>query len=233
MENNYYTYLYKLPCGTPYYVGSGTASRALAPHTRKKHDDIILPPTGGRTLHFVEFDISEDESEELEQFLISELGRKDIGTGILENLTDGGKFGRSGYKVLPETVEAQAEKVRQAHKDGKYPKEKFGGINGGVLRMKTPEGARAHGETQRGRLAVTDTRTGETYKVDSKEYWSNPPAYLVPAGTGISKKAGFVTCYDLLTGESTKVSSKEFNESDNLVGVTSVKAREHKIQNKD
>jgi len=45
---------------------------------------------------------SEAEAFEVEMFLISYYGRKDLGTGCLRNLTDGGD-GASGYKHTPET----------------------------------------------------------------------------------------------------------------------------------
>jgi len=73
-----------------FYVGIGTLKRAKSKHNRsnhwlsyiKKYDyDIMIE----------ESNISWDEACELEKYWIKRIGRKDLGTGPLINLTDGGE----------------------------------------------------------------------------------------------------------------------------------------------
>ena len=81
--------------GTIFYVGMGEQDRAYTTHSRnkwwtnvyKKHD---------RVVDIVAKDLSIDDAYELEVFLISEIGRKDLGLGNLVNLDDGGK-GATGH----------------------------------------------------------------------------------------------------------------------------------------
>jgi hypothetical protein len=90
-----YVYMYKDKDGTPYYIGQGSTGRALA-WQKKPMTWEHIPPYNSNTLHFVDVDLTVEEADELETFLIEELGRVDMGTGPLLNRTNGGK-GRSGY----------------------------------------------------------------------------------------------------------------------------------------
>ena len=76
-------YFYLRSDGTPYYVGKGYYHRALA-----KTHSVPLPKDPTYIL-FQEF-LNEEEAFEAERFFINFFGRKDLGTGCLRNLTDGG-----------------------------------------------------------------------------------------------------------------------------------------------
>lgn len=88
----FYVYLYLREDGTPYYVGKGKGRRAWMPHRTKKGG--IHTPSFDR-IQIVAHKLSENESHILETRLISQFGRKDLGTGVLRNGTDGGE-GTSG-----------------------------------------------------------------------------------------------------------------------------------------
>jgi len=90
----FYTYLWLREDGTPYYVGKGALKRAF----RKGH-----PPDRVIT----QAHPCEAEAFAVEVFLIAHYGRKDLGTGCLRNLTDGGE-GHAGPS------EATKEKIRKA-----------------------------------------------------------------------------------------------------------------------
>lgn len=97
----FYVYQYIRDDGTPYYVGKGKGNRAWA---RNKNERIRRPPTDNRIV-IIKDNLTENEAHSLEVELISKYGRKDLGTGILRNLTNGGEGG-SGRKNSPEHVAA-------------------------------------------------------------------------------------------------------------------------------
>jgi len=93
----YYTYLWLREDGTPYYVGKGRGKRAYSKNHRH------TPPPMGRVVFYIAKD--EDEAFENEISLIWYYGRKDLGTGCLRNLTDGGENPPKGSrKGLPVSV---------------------------------------------------------------------------------------------------------------------------------
>jgi len=90
----YYTYAYLRKDGTPYYIGKGTGRRAYHKH------GVSIPPKD--RIVFLKQNLSEQQAHEHEICMIAMFGRKDIGTGILRNRTDGGE-GTSGRKLSEET----------------------------------------------------------------------------------------------------------------------------------
>lgn len=97
----FYVYQYVRTDGTPYYIGKGQGNRAWS---RNKNERIKRPPTDDRII-IVKNNLTENEAHTLEIELISEYGRKDLGTGILHNLTNGGE-GSSGRKNSPSHIAA-------------------------------------------------------------------------------------------------------------------------------
>ena len=97
----YYVYAYLREDGSPYYIGKGKGNRAWNQHRFR------IPPND--RIQVITENISEEEAFNLEKELIKFYGRKDIGNGILRNLTDGGE-GASGAVRSPES----REKMRQA-----------------------------------------------------------------------------------------------------------------------
>jgi len=98
----YYVYAYLRPDGTPYYIGKGKDKRAWQKHRIHK-----IPPND--RIIFVETNLTEIGALAIERRLIRWYGRKDLGTGILRNRTDGGD-GISGHKH----TEAVKQKIAQA-----------------------------------------------------------------------------------------------------------------------
>jgi len=95
--SEFYVYVYLREDGSPYYVGKGTGNRAW-----KKSGRQVPPPTDSSRIVIVKETLTETEAFSEEMRLITFYGRKDNGTGILRNLTDGGE-GTSGYKRSQET----------------------------------------------------------------------------------------------------------------------------------
>jgi hypothetical protein len=118
----YYTYAYLREDGTPYYVGRGKGKRAFDTTHRIK-----VPPK--ERVLFLKKDLTYAEASQHEIYMIAILGRKDLGTGILRNLTDGGE-GRPGPKPQEEV-----EKIRKANtgkKQSEQTKTKLREIKTGV-----------------------------------------------------------------------------------------------------
>lgn len=102
--DNFYTYAYLRKDKTPYYIGKGRKRRAYAPHGK-----IQVPPKDRILL--LKINLSEVKAFKHEKYMIAVFGRKNLGTGILLNLTDGGE-GHSGFLQTKESIEKRVKKLK-------------------------------------------------------------------------------------------------------------------------
>lgn len=124
--NIYYVYFYlrskdseTAKAGTPYYVGKGKGGRC---NDRRRK---IPVPKDSSKIILVEQDLTELQAFILERYYIRWFGRKDNGTGILGNRTNGGE-GASG-KVYTE----EERKLISERSKGPNPKKgRTGNLNG-------------------------------------------------------------------------------------------------------
>lgn len=99
--NIYYVYFYLRSDFTPYYVGKGKNKRAWIKGNRE-----IKPPKDKSKIILVEQNLTDIQAFILERYYIRWFGRKDLGTGILRNMTDGGEGvdSRTARKIAQDRV---------------------------------------------------------------------------------------------------------------------------------
>lgn len=100
----FYVYAYLRENGSPYYIGKGKDLRYLGSHT------VNIPRDHSRIV-FLETNLTNIGALALERRYIRWYGRKDLGTGILRNMTDGGE-GSSGRIVSENSRRKQVEARR-------------------------------------------------------------------------------------------------------------------------
>jgi hypothetical protein len=114
--NRFYTYAYLREDRTPYYIGKGKGNRAFIKNRKgaKSPKDITR-------IIFLKQNITEEEAFKHEKYMIAVFGRKDLGTGILYNRTDGGE-GSSGA-IRTEKWKRniiKADEIRKKNQTGIY-----------------------------------------------------------------------------------------------------------------
>ena len=110
-----FVYCYLRADGTPYYVG--IAKLANRPIKRQKSD--TKPPRDHSGIRVLRSGLTWDAAQDWERFYIARYGRKDLGTGILRNRTDGGD-GIVGLVPSP-ISEATRDKMRAVAKQRGIP----------------------------------------------------------------------------------------------------------------
>jgi hypothetical protein len=177
----YYTYAYLREDRTPYYIGKGSGNRAYR-RTKK----CIKPPKDRSRIIILKQALTEEEAFKHEIYMIAVFGRKDLGTGILHNKTNGGdnppswkgkthsletrkklskinkgNQHRLGHRLPPERLKPKKKKELK----GENSKTLFKGDN---RTEKQKEASKKHKNLMKGKIPPNV----KSVKIFNKEYYS-------------------------------------------------------------
>jgi len=131
----YYTYAYlRKTDKTPYYIGKGQKRRMFAEHWRGNGS---FTPKDKDRIIILKYFVDEIEAYKHEMYMIAVLGRKDLGTGILINISDGGE-GSSNVS------QRTRELISKAHKGKVYNEETRRKISESHMGKKMPDYLKKH-----------------------------------------------------------------------------------------
>jgi len=154
---HYYTYAYLREDRTPYYIGKGKGYRIYSTNRRVK------PPKDKSRIIYLKQNLTEEEAFKHEIYMIAVFGRKDLGTGILHNRTDGGE-GTSGSSIGDES----RKRMSDAHKGENH--HMYGKTHSEETRKKISEGNKNKILTEETKKRMSDAHKG---KIRSEEHRRN------------------------------------------------------------
>ena len=156
--NKYYVYAYLREDLTPYYIGKGSGNRAWV--TAR----VTPKPTDVSRIQILHDNLTEEEALDLETKLISKYGRKDLGTGILRNLTNGGDGVSGRITNFSEEWKAKLRKPKQMSEAGRAALSDF-------AKKRVPwNKGKPMSEEQKKKLS--EARKGATHSTETKHLMS-------------------------------------------------------------
>ena len=158
----FYVYCYLREDLTPYYVGKGSGTRAWRKHHKIKNGFFqgVKVPDDNKRIIIVETNLYEVGAFAIERRLIKWYGRKDIGTGILRNRTDGGEGG-AGIIVTQESRQKRSIANKGQGKGRKLSPET-------VAKMKATKDALPESVKQEAYKKISASRIGKVTSDETK-----------------------------------------------------------------
>ena len=162
----FYTYAYLRVDKTPYYVGKGEGNRAYY-----KNKSEIRPPKNKSRILILKQNLTEEEAFRHEVYMIAVFGRKDLGTGILHNKTNGGE-GCSGVVRSEETRRKMSEAKKNPSEE---TRKKIGKASKG--RTHSQETKKKMSEAHKGKTISEETKRKMSEVQKGKCAGKNHPQY--------------------------------------------------------
>ena len=150
----FYTYAYLRKDRTPYYIGKGTKNRL---HRRNKCE--LNPPKDKSRIILLKQNLTEEEAFKHEIYMIAVFGRKDLGTGVLRNKTNGGEGCSGRIKT-----EEEREKIKK-RMSGKSPSEE--------TRKKISENRKGKLHSGEYKKKMSGIMKGKNNPSYGKKWWNN------------------------------------------------------------
>jgi hypothetical protein len=156
---DYYTYAYLRKDRTPYYIGKGIGDRIYSTSRRNN------PPKDRSRIIYLKQNLTEEEAFKHEIYMIAVFGRKDLGTGILHNRTNGGE-GVSGYVCSEETKrkisEVKKGKTHSEETRRKQSEVKKGKTHSEETKRKQSEVKKGKTHSEETKRKISEARKGKT-----------------------------------------------------------------------
>ena len=170
--NRFYTYAYLREDKTPYYIGKGTGKRFYSTNRT------IKPPKDKSRIIFLKQNLTEEEAFKHEIYMIDVFGRKDLGTGILHNRTDGGD-GASGTVISEETRKKLSEeskgeknnfygKTHSEETKRKQSEVKIGKTHSEESKRKISEANKGHNVSEETKKKLSEANKGKTHSKETR-----------------------------------------------------------------
>ena len=174
--SSYYTYAYLREDKTPYYIGRGKGYRAYRRHWRSRVRGGYFDPPSKDMIIILKKNLTENDANKHEKYMIAIFGRKDLGTGILRNLTDGGE-GTSGVKMTGDRLMKLKRPKSEEHKQklrkpkSEEHKKKMSDIRKGTkLSEEHKEKIRI---SNSGKILTDEHKKLLSQKIKGRRWWNN------------------------------------------------------------